>query len=119
MNNRIERINAKEYLVAEIDASKGHSYNSIFIELSIIFSFPNTNSANNPDALLDSMRDLSWLKYQNFKLIVVNNKKADKLELEKRQLLPELLESIREYWKSKQKRIGNEYENDFIIEFST
>lgn len=117
MRSWTERINGKEYLVAEIDACKGDSYKSIFLELETPFNFPHTDGKNYADILFDFMRDLAWLKHKNFKLIVINNKKADKLESVKRQLLPEVLENIQLFWTNERKRIGNKYINDFIVEF--
>jgi hypothetical protein len=86
-------------------------------ELSSLFTFPATKSRSYGDVLFDCMKDLGWHKERNYKLIVVNFKKVEKHGPRKIAEVKEMFASIEEYWSDEKERVGNQFENDFILEY--
>lgn len=110
-------IQGNTYLVAEVDASKCLTSKAMYDELSSLFTFPASASTSYGDVLNDYMNDLGWHKERNFKLIIVNLKKVQKHGPRKVAEIKETFESIKDNWANQKKWVGNQFENDFIVEY--
>jgi hypothetical protein len=118
----MKEITNKGYFETSIDAAKCVTDRGMLEQFSLAFSFPESsfsNSGNYGAILGDFITDLSWIKQRNFKLLVNNARKFEKLDSHKQRNLLHTLCYIREHWQE-MRRIGqNNSENNFLIEFDT
>lgn len=113
-----ERIEGKDFLVIEIDASKCVTWNKFYKEFEQAFdlSYYSTNVKNHA-AFIDNMTDLGWFKECNFKLIVKNLHKFRKNNTKIQEDFFCTMSTIEKGWKCKQEDIENPWENHFWVEY--
>ncbi len=110
-----------DYFEARIDAAKCVTDRGMLQQFSLAFGFPDDfPSSTNYSAILgDFITDLSWIKQRNFKLLVGNARKFEKLDSNEQQKLLRQLCYIREHWSEKRRMGKDNSKNEFLIEFET
>lgn len=106
----------RNYFTTYIDASKCTDLKGLYKQFSVAFNFPEYKGTEYNEVLNDYISDLGWIEVKNYKLIIRNIKKFEKLNNNQKRLLYDKLDYIREHWSWKKELFENNLENDFLIE---